>query len=50
MFANNRPSTLMIKPPLIITADEVDQVLEALDQALPEVAGALTEATAAEGG
>jgi putrescine aminotransferase len=50
IFANNRPSTLMIKPPLIITAEEVDEVLGALDEALPEVAGTLTAATASEGG
>jgi len=50
LFADNRPSTLMIKPPLIITAEEVDEVLGALEQALPEVAGALAAAKASEGG
>ena len=34
IFANYRPSTLQIKPPLIIQADEVDFVLEALDRSL----------------
>jgi acetylornithine/succinyldiaminopimelate/putrescine aminotransferase len=34
IFANYRPSTLLIKPPLIIQADEVDYVLEALDRSL----------------
>jgi acetylornithine/succinyldiaminopimelate/putrescine aminotransferase len=34
IFANYRPSTLQIKPPLIIQPDEVDFVLEALDRSL----------------
>jgi putrescine aminotransferase len=34
IFANYRPSTIQIKPPLIIQADEVDFVLEALDRSL----------------
>jgi 4-aminobutyrate aminotransferase-like enzyme len=34
IFANYRPSTLQIKPPLIIQLDEVDFVLEALDRSL----------------
>ncbi|GIV98281.1 MAG: aspartate aminotransferase family protein [Herpetosiphonaceae bacterium] len=34
IYANNRPSTLQIKPPLIINAEEVEQVLQALDQSL----------------
>jgi 4-aminobutyrate aminotransferase-like enzyme len=33
-FANHRTSTLLIRPPLIIDADEVDFVLEALDRSL----------------
>jgi acetylornithine/succinyldiaminopimelate/putrescine aminotransferase len=34
MFANYRPGTLQIRPPLIIQPDEVDFVLEALDRSL----------------
>jgi acetylornithine/succinyldiaminopimelate/putrescine aminotransferase len=34
VFANHRPSTIQILPPLIIQPDEVDFVLEALDQSL----------------
>ncbi len=33
-FARHRPSTVLIRPPLIIQADEVDSVLEALDRSL----------------
>ena len=32
VFANHRPSTLQIMPPLIIQSDEVDFVLDALDK------------------
>jgi putrescine aminotransferase len=41
LFANFRPSTLQIMPPLTISAEEVDLVLEALDVSLSEVAGVL---------
>jgi acetylornithine/succinyldiaminopimelate/putrescine aminotransferase len=34
LFANHRPSTLQIKPPLIIQPNEVDFVLEAMDRSL----------------
>lgn len=34
VFANYRPSTIQIKPPLIIRPDEVDFVLEAMDRSL----------------
>jgi len=34
LFADLRPSTVQIKPPLIIQSHEVDQVLEAADRAL----------------
>ena len=34
IFANHRPSTVQIMPPLIIQPDEVDFVLEALDRSL----------------
>ncbi|MGQ9502970.1 MAG: aspartate aminotransferase family protein [Anaerolineae bacterium] len=34
VFADHRPSTLQLMPPLIIQPDEVDFVLEALDRAL----------------
>ena len=34
LFADLRPSTVQIKPPLIIQSHEVDQVLEATDRAL----------------
>jgi len=34
IFANYRPGTLQIRPPLIIQPDEVDFVLEALDRSL----------------
>ena len=48
-FARHRPSTVLIRPPLIIQADEVDFVLDALDQSLafltahPEVAELVPE-------
>jgi 4-aminobutyrate aminotransferase-like enzyme len=48
-FANYRTSTVLIRPPLIIQADEVDFVLEALDQSLafvtahPEMADLIPE-------
>jgi len=41
IFANYRPSTLQLKPPLIIHPDEVDFVLEALDHSLAFLAGHL---------
>jgi 4-aminobutyrate aminotransferase-like enzyme len=44
LFANFRPSTLQIMPPLTISAEEVDLVLEALDASLTEVAGVLAGA------
>jgi putrescine aminotransferase len=34
VFADHRPSTIQIMPPLIIQSDEVDFVLEALDRSL----------------
>jgi putrescine aminotransferase len=34
LFSNYRPSTIQIKPPLIIQPDEVDFVLEAMDRSL----------------
>ena len=34
VFANHRPSTIQILPPLILQADEVDFVLAALDRSL----------------
>jgi acetylornithine/succinyldiaminopimelate/putrescine aminotransferase len=34
VFANHRPSTIQILPPLIIQADEVDFVLEVIDRSL----------------
>jgi 4-aminobutyrate aminotransferase-like enzyme len=34
VFANHRPSTIQIMPPLIIQPGEVDFVLEALDRSL----------------
>jgi putrescine aminotransferase len=48
-FANYRTSTVLIRPPLIIQADEVDYVLEALDRSLafvtahPEMADLIPE-------
>jgi putrescine aminotransferase len=39
VFANHRPSTIQIMPPLIIQSDEVDFVLEALDRSLQFLAG-----------
>ena len=41
IFAHLRPSTLQIMPPLIIKAEEVDEVLDALDISLGEVAQSL---------
>ncbi len=39
LYANNRPSTMIVMPPLIITADEVDEVLDAFTQSLAAMAG-----------
>ncbi len=41
VYAHLRPSTLQIMPPLIIKAEEVDEVLDALDVSLGEVAQSL---------
>ena len=37
LFADLRPSTVQIKPPLIIQSDEVDEVLDAVDRALAQL-------------
>lgn len=37
VFANHRPGTIQILPPLIIQPDEVDFVLEALDRSLAQL-------------
>jgi 4-aminobutyrate aminotransferase-like enzyme len=50
IFANFRLSTLQIMPPLTISAEEVDLVLEALDISLTEVAGVLAGLRAASSG
>lgn len=34
LYANNRPSTMIVMPPLIITSDEVDEVLGAFERSL----------------
>ena len=34
IFAFNRQSTLQVMPPLVITAEEIDEVLERLDAAV----------------
>ena len=39
IFANNRRSALIVMPPLVISEDEVDEVLEGLDAALAATAG-----------
>ena len=41
IFAHLRPSALQLMPPLIIDAEEVDEVLDALDVSLGEVARTL---------
>jgi putrescine aminotransferase len=41
VYAHLRPSTLQLMPPLIIEAEEVDEVLGALDASLGEVAQSL---------
>jgi putrescine aminotransferase len=41
VYAHLRPSTLQLMPPLIIEAEEVDEVLSALDASLGEVAQSL---------
>ena len=41
IFAHLRPSSLQLMPPLIIDAEEVDEVLDALDVSLGEVARTL---------
>jgi acetylornithine/succinyldiaminopimelate/putrescine aminotransferase len=38
LFANNRPSTMIVMPPLIITADEVDEVVLAFEKGLAAMA------------
>ena len=37
IFANNRRSALIVMPPLVISAAEVDEVLAGLDAALAQV-------------
>jgi acetylornithine/succinyldiaminopimelate/putrescine aminotransferase len=39
IFANNRRSALIVMPPLVISAEEVDEVLGGLDAALSAIAG-----------
>ena len=39
IFANNRRSALIVMPPLVISEDEVDEVLNGLDAALAATAG-----------
>ncbi len=39
IFANNRRSALIVMPPLVISEDEADEVLEGLDAALAATAG-----------
>jgi acetylornithine/succinyldiaminopimelate/putrescine aminotransferase len=34
LYANNHPSTMIIMPPLIISAEEADEVLDAFDKSL----------------
>jgi len=41
VYANNRPSTMIVMPPLIITADEVDEVLDAFGKCFAIMAGRL---------
>lgn len=39
LYANNRPSTMIVMPPLIISADEVDEVLAAFAASLSALTG-----------
>jgi acetylornithine/succinyldiaminopimelate/putrescine aminotransferase len=38
VYANNRPSTMIVMPPLIISADEVDEVIAAFGKSMAMIA------------
>jgi len=42
LFANNRPATMIVMPPLVITEAEVDQVIDAFKRSLATMAQATT--------
>jgi acetylornithine/succinyldiaminopimelate/putrescine aminotransferase len=46
LFANYDPSVLQVMPPLVITPDEIDIVLEAMDGALAAVGSKLSRGAA----
>ena len=46
LFSHYRPQALQVMPPLIISGEEVDEVMEAFDKALTDVRGALAERAA----
>ena len=46
LFANYDPSVLQVMPPLVITPEEIDIVLEAMDEALGAVASHLSQGAA----
>ena len=49
LFANFNTATLQVMPPLIISAEEVEEVLEALDLSLAEIAPRFVSAGAKKG-
>ncbi len=49
LFANLNTATLQIMPPLIISAEEVNEVLDALDLSLAEIAPRMASSGAAKG-
>jgi acetylornithine/succinyldiaminopimelate/putrescine aminotransferase len=39
VYSNNRPTTMQVLPPLIVTADEVDEIIEAFRRSVAALAG-----------
>jgi 4-aminobutyrate aminotransferase-like enzyme len=37
VWANNRQETLLVMPPLVVEADEVDEILQLLDRVAAQV-------------
>jgi 4-aminobutyrate aminotransferase-like enzyme len=37
VWANNKQETLLVMPPLVVEADEVDEILQLLDRAAAQV-------------
>jgi adenosylmethionine-8-amino-7-oxononanoate aminotransferase len=39
VWANNKQETLLVMPPLVVQADEVDEILDVLDRAATRAGG-----------